>query len=81
MEGVMLHQYLEQVGGKGKKILGGLDDFWNAFPAGITRSTLLKEDSKWPPMRTQTPTHHCHAFLLSAGPVRYVLGKKKKASS
>lgn len=45
--------------GKGK-ILGGLDEFWNAFPQGITESTLLKEDLKWLPyiyIYTPTPAH------------------------
>lgn len=41
MEGVMLHQYLAQSGGK-EKILGGLDEFWNAFPPGIA-DTLQRD--------------------------------------
>lgn len=60
MEGVMLHQYLAQSGGK-EKILGGLDEFWNAFPQGISESTLLKEDLKWLSTCTfiYTHTHTC----------------------
>lgn len=58
--------------GKGK-ILGGLDEFWNAFPQGISqfKSTLQKEDIKWPPMYictqyvyTHTCTHRCHTLLV-----------------
>lgn len=58
--------------GKGK-ILGGLDEFWNVFPQGISqfKSTLQKEVLKWPPMciRTQyaythTCAHQCHTLLV-----------------
>ena len=61
--------------GKGK-ILGGLDEFWNVFPQGITQSTLQNEDLKWPPMciytryiRTHTCTHRCHTLLCPEAPL------------
>jgi len=59
MEGVMLHQYLAQVRGGG----GGRKKSWVAlmspgtpFPQGISKfkSTLQKEDLKWPPMCIDT---------------------------
>lgn len=47
----MLHQYLAQSGGK-EKILGGLDEFWNAFPPGIA-DTLQRDFF----------LNGCHVFL------------------
>lgn len=54
------------------KILGGLDEFWNAVPQGTTKSTQLKEDLKWllictySSIYTSTPTHigTTHSFVL-----------------
>lgn len=75
--------------GKGK-ILGGLDEFWNAFPQGISqfKSTLQKEDLKWPPMYidtryiiyTHTCAHWCNIRLLSSSTVKCVLDKKQAFS-
>lgn len=74
-------------GGKGK-ILGGLDEFWNAFfPQGISQSTLKKENLKWLLMcvnthsiNTYTCKCRCHTvvvfFFLSAGTVKCELGEQ-----
>lgn len=69
--------------GKGK-ILGGLDEFWNAFfPQGISQSTLKKENLKWLLMcvnthsiNTHTCKSRCHTVFLSAGTVKCELGEQ-----